>query len=104
MATSGIARTRYFSGQFLRPSDFETEQAYHLAMRRRHNIAEHTWGIVSGLTLQQDENGLYVQPGYAVDGYGREIILAQRQPLAVEEFDRQRSEVLEVWIRYGRQD
>jgi hypothetical protein len=104
MATTGIARVRYFDRQFLRPGDFENEQAYHLAMRRRHNISEHTWGIVSGLTVQEDEGTLFLQPGFAIDGYGREIVLSQRRQLATEEFDRQRSEVLDVWIRYGRQD
>src|SRR5713101_5104152 len=73
-------------------------------MRRRHNISEHTWGIVSGLTVQEDERALFLQPGFAIDGYGREIVLSQRRQLAAEEFDRQRSEVLDVWIRYGRQD
>src|SRR5262245_1498385 len=104
MATTGIARTRYFDRQFLRPGDFESEQAYHLAMRRRHNVSEHTWGIVSGLTIQEDEGALFLQPGFAVDGYGRELVLSQRTQLAVQEFDRQRTEVLDVWIRYGRQD
>jgi hypothetical protein len=94
---------RYFDRQFLRPEYFETEQAYHVAMHRRHNISLHTWGIVSGLVVQEDENSLFVQPGFAIDGYGREIILTQRRQLAVEEFDRQRSEVLDVWTRYSRQ-
>src|SRR5713101_5995591 len=104
MANRGIARVRYFDRQFLRVEDFADEQAYHVAMRRRHNIAHHSWGIVSGLTLLAQENSLYVQPGFAIDGYGREIILSQRQPLPVAEFDRQRSSVLDVWILYGRQE
>jgi hypothetical protein len=99
-----MARVRYFDRQFLRVEDFADEQAYQVAMRRRHNIAQHSWGIVEGLTITFDDTGLYVQPGYAIDGYGREIVLAQRQGLEPQEFDRQRSETLDVWIVYDRQD
>ena len=63
----------------LRPQDFGDEQAYHIAMRRRHIIAHHLWGIVRGLELAV-ENALFVQPGIAVDGYGRELILSARRP------------------------
>jgi hypothetical protein len=73
-----IVRVRYFDRQFLRPQDFTDEQAYHVAMRRRHNIAGHTWGILHGLVLTADSGPLAVQPGRAVDGYGREVAAIER--------------------------
>ena len=51
MDADRIVRVRYFDRQFLRPQDFTDEQTYHVAMRRRHNIAGHSWGILHGLAL-----------------------------------------------------
>jgi hypothetical protein len=102
MTENEITRVHYFDQQFLRKQEFEVEQAYHLHMRRRHNIAHHTWGIVFGLKLVMEENVPLVTPGLAVDGYGREIILAQTQPLPTALFDEKDSDVLDVWILYDR--
>ncbi len=102
MSNNGIARVHYFERQFLRTQDFADEQAYHIAMRRRHNIAHHTWGIVHGLELVAEEGNLFVQPGMAVDGYGRELILAERQPLSIAAFVEKGSDVLDVWLVYNR--
>lgn len=81
MTSEPVARVRYFPGQFLRTPDFTAEQAYHLAMRRRHNIAHHTFGIVSGLEVTLLDGLPVVEPGMAVDGYGRELVLAERTRL-----------------------
>lgn len=78
MDADRIVRVRYFDRQFLRPQDFTDEQAYHVAMRRRHNIAGHSWGILHGLMLTADSGPLAVQPGIAVDGYGREVAVIER--------------------------
>lgn len=78
MDADRIVRVRYFDRQFLRPQDFTDEQAYHVAMRRRHNVAGHSWGILHGLTLIADNGPLAVQPGIAVDGYGREVVVIER--------------------------
>lgn len=104
MSDSPISRVRYYDRQILRSSDFTDEQAYHLAQRRRHNIAGHIWGIVYGLELAQDRNGdLGVQVGMAIDGYGRELILAQYQPIEAGIFDDKGSEILDVYLEYTQQ-
>ena len=74
------SRVRFFDGQFLQAQDLTDEQSYHLLMRWRHNLAMHSWGIVTGLpvSVQKGGNGLFaavVQPGMAFDGYGRELVL-----------------------------
>src|SRR5262245_21890203 len=102
MSNHGIARVHYFERQFLRPEDFTDEQAYHVPMRRRHNIAQHIWGIVHGLELVIEEDNLFVQPGLAIDGYGRELILAEKQPLPTAAFADKGSDVLDVWLMYDR--
>jgi hypothetical protein len=83
MTSDAVSRVRYFPGQFLRTPDFTAEQAYHLAMRRRHNIGHHTFGIVAGLQVVDVEGRVVVEPGMAVDGYGRELVLVTRTPLDV---------------------
>ncbi|HEU5013498.1 MAG TPA: hypothetical protein VFT66_13325 [Roseiflexaceae bacterium] len=104
MTDDQISRVRYYDQQILRTSDFVDEQAYHLAQRRRHNIGGHIWGIVSGLELDMDpEEGLIVQPGMAVDGYGRELILEQYQSIEPRAFDDKGSETLDIYLVYVQQ-
>lgn len=102
MSDRQVTRVHYFERQFLRPADFADEQDYHVAMRRRHNISHHTWGVVTGLEVIAEEGNLYVQPGVAVDGYGRELILPQRQPLSTNAFTEKGSDELDVWLVYER--
>jgi len=101
MSDQTVTRVRYFDRQFLRTQDFVDEQAYHLAMRRRHDIGHHTWGIVEGLEPVADAEGnLSVNPGVAVDGYGRTLVLAERAFLPAVAFDDKASEELDVWLLY----
>ncbi len=100
-----ISRVNYFEGQYLRTQDFTDEQNYLLAMRRRHNISHHTWGIVRGLELCWDSvssNQFIIRPGIAIDGYGRELIVAQGQLIPVKVFDNKDSDILDVYVVYGR--
>ena len=76
-----LSRVLYRERQRLRADDLNDEQAYRLALRRRHNIGPHTWGIAYGLGLETGSDGIIVQPGMAVDGYGRELLVLE--PLAV---------------------
>lgn len=70
-----ISRVRYRERQILRADDLNDEQEYRLTGHRRHLIGQHGWGIVHGLRLQIAPGGFVVQPGVAVDGYGRELIV-----------------------------
>ncbi len=103
MSNQTVTRVRYFDRQFLRTQDFVDEQAYHLTMRRRHDIGHHVWGIVSGLEPTVDADGnISVNPGVAVDGYGRTLVLAERAFLPATDFDDKASEELDVWLLYDR--
>src|ERR1700745_85856 len=90
MATS-IQRLRYFDGEFLRSNDFTDEQSYHVAMRRRLNLALHRSGIVQGLGLQQDEDSVpptllffSITAGFAIDQDGREIVVSAPYTLSTD--------------------
>jgi len=107
-----IARLRYYQRQFLGAGDFNDQQAYHRDMRRRHNLGPHTWGIVAGLGLsQQDRDGgpsagvdVYVEPGMAVDIYGREIVVFEPYRLDASLFAAfPMAKACSVWIRYDEQ-
>jgi hypothetical protein len=110
MATDAIERLNYFQRQYLGAEDFKAQQAYHRDMRRRHNLGQHTWGIDVGLELvEQPRDGgdgvdTYVQPGMAVDGFGREIFVLRPHRLEPELFDAFiNKQHREVWIAYDEQ-
>ena len=80
-------RVRFTDGQFLQAADLADEQTYHLLMRWRHNLGLHSWGILTGLEIQLatapgSPLEMLVLGGMALDGYGREIVLAQPAPAA----------------------
>lgn len=82
-------RLKYFTHQFLREQDFEAEQAYHIAMRRLHNRAVHGWGIVEGLAVhKKNEKEITIDPGVAIDGQGREIVLTNQVTRDLSSFER----------------
>lgn len=95
------SRVHYFDRQHLRLAELRDEQAYHLALRRRHNLAHHGWGIVAGLeVLLQADGRPAVQPGVAVDGYGRELVLVDRGVFGRDVFDRFGTTRLDLWLEY----
>jgi hypothetical protein len=88
LAEDIIEKLHYYPRQFLTAPALQTEQNYHRDMRRRHNVAHHTWGIVVGLELKFDsktgEVSLY--PGFAIDGFGREIVVMRVWTLLQADF------------------
>lgn len=70
-------RNRYFVGRLLGAEDFEQEQHYLLEKARRHNRLLHGWGIVCGLLVRPGpaESEVTVEPGYALDPRGDEILV-----------------------------
>jgi hypothetical protein len=102
-------RPNYYDGEYLTPADFVAEQAYHADLRRRIALGQHTWGIFAGLELQEqphegsaDTVDVYITPGLAVDGFGRELIAYAPQKLDVALFLNPTLEAgwVPVWIRY----
>ncbi|HWS58363.1 MAG TPA: hypothetical protein VN257_07470 [Actinotalea sp.] len=89
-----VARPSYREGQFLSASDFVAEQTYHRRALGRHQVGGHTWGLVVGLDLVEvpDPGGsgfvdVFLTPGMAVDGFGRQIASFTRLPVDVALFD-----------------
>jgi hypothetical protein len=93
-------RVNYFDRQHLRLAEFRVEQAYHIAIRRRHNLSHHSWGIVVGLEIVQEGNRAVLLPGLAIDGYGRELLLLEHVAIGRDVFDRYATTRLDVWLVY----
>jgi hypothetical protein len=76
-------RPTFFEGQVLAAADLTGTVEYGRAEAARHDRYLHDWGIAEGLQLtsmaKTDSNGPYVevtlQPGVAIDGTGREIVV-----------------------------
>ncbi|HUD49015.1 MAG TPA: hypothetical protein VMR33_19445 [Candidatus Baltobacteraceae bacterium] len=115
-----IERLNYYEGEYLGAVDFAAEQEYLRDMRRRHNIGQHTWGIVTGLDLVQvaasGASGspapvdVYIQPGMAVDGFGREIVMFSETQLQTSLLaayynpsPQAQPQPIYVWIAYQQQ-
>jgi hypothetical protein len=70
-----IKRPNYFTAQFLVDKDFNDEQSYHLAFRRRHNRVSHTSGVADGLNVTfVDSANVQIAAGTAIDKNGNEIV------------------------------
>lgn len=83
MTIPKIERMNYFKGEFLHLEDFQTEQSYHLDMRRRHNLHLHNPGIIHGLDVTPGAGEVTINPGMAIDSSGREIILLETMTIPV---------------------
>ncbi|GAC1453004.1 MAG: hypothetical protein PVSMB1_01080 [Gemmatimonadaceae bacterium] len=98
-----LARPRFFAGRLLDAATLEAEQDYQRERLRRHNRALHGFGIVSGLDVDIDTSGdeprVAVAPGYAIDGYGDEIMLCERATLQLPVDADEAFVSLRCWLR-----
>ncbi len=93
-------RVRYFSGQFLDVQDFVDEQRYILDRLRRslHGLAAS--GVATGLEVTSPTKGkLRVAAGTAMDGSGRQLVLAQNRE-AIDIPDALKGKTIDVRIYY----
>lgn len=80
-------RNRYFHGQMLYDRNFRLETDYHNHKRWLINRLVIGWGVVCGLGVKPgegDEPAIVIEPGFAIDRCGREIVVdTEVGPLAV---------------------
>lgn len=87
---AGVERPHYFAGKLLTAEDLELEQAYHIERRRLLNRILHGAGVVSGLTVGEGAGEtVTVEPGFALDPRGREILVCEPQKLRIPKSDEQ---------------
>ncbi len=80
-----LERPAFFDGQRLTAADLTTVQRFHRELRWLHNRSLHNWGIAFGYAVTGVRKGrtVYIQPGYALDCQGRELILNTATTLAI---------------------
>ena len=89
--TAVEARPRFYEGQFLSAADLTATVDYTRTQRARMLLGGHRWGIALGLDLMEVPGpnatlDVVVQPGYAWDGFGRPIIVAEPAKLSTALF------------------
>lgn len=87
-----VERPTFFEGQVLSAADLERAVGYGRDARGRHLRYQHSWGIVTGLELTGEERttadgsdtyvAVTLSPGLAVDGHGREVVVADESELS----------------------
>lgn len=98
---SAPRRPTFFDGRVLSAEDLEAEQSYFLGRGRSDNRWLHGWGVVFGLAVTPSgDGGVVVEPGLAIDGLGREIVVPERRELPDlrQQVD---SEVVTVCLAYA---
>ena len=118
MATNQNIRPKFYEGQYLGAADLTTVIDYGRMEHARHLLSGHTWGIAAGLQLTEKDSpaggglaDLYIQPGYAWDGFGRPIVLLNPVKIPAELFKSitynagldagvPPGRLFKVWLRY----
>jgi hypothetical protein len=97
--TPSSARVTFTEQQTLHAQDLSAEQAYLISLRRLHYICFHGWGIVAGLSVEADEPlGPRIEPGFAVDRFGRSLIVTAPTFLT----SASSGGMFDVWLLYVR--
>lgn len=73
-----VDRVQFFQGQRLLADDLQALEEYQREMRWLHNRSLHQPGVASGLAVrgEKGDSSLLIEPGYAIDVLGRELILS----------------------------
>ena len=103
MSQKYAERPHFYEGQYLGADDFNKLQQYLNDKQRRHALGMHSWGIVAGLELTEQEIGsdtvVHLQPGYAVDGYGRSVSIKEPYQIPPDLFGAESNGLVKVWLR-----
>jgi len=84
-STKPIERIQFFNGQRLFAGDLQDLEEFNRVMRWLHNQSLHQPGVASGYAVSgnKGDSQITVQPGYAIDDMGREIVLTQAKVIQV---------------------
>jgi hypothetical protein len=99
-----VKRLNYFDHQFLKATDFNLEQNYHLSRRRLHTRLYHTPGIAEGLRVSGSigQGSVSVTAGVAIDGLGQELVLTETATVPISDAT-PKDDPVYIVIEYGEQ-
>lgn len=102
---SSFEKNRFFKGKLMTPRDMTVEQQYHAD--RLHTLARFVLGsgIVAGLDVKSvaesdDKLAVTIQPGVAIDGYGRPIQVDRRTSTTLPPPE---AETISLYVRHSEQ-
>jgi hypothetical protein len=111
--TTTEQRPRFYEHQYLEAADLTAVVSYSRAQNARHQLGAHRWGVALGLNLVEVAGpnstlDVFVQPGYAWDGFGRPIVLSAPYKISGALFAAIDAEfvagnpprIVEVWLSY----
>ncbi|BDU01029.1 MULTISPECIES: hypothetical protein [Nocardia] len=83
--TRSIERQRFFDGQRLFADDLQQIEEFNREMRWLHNQSLHQPGIGNGFSVtgRKGDREVGIEPGYAIDDLGREIVLTSSRMVPV---------------------
>jgi hypothetical protein len=106
-------RPRFYEHQYLEAADLAAVVDYSRAQLARTQLGGHRWGIALGLDLREvpgpnNTLDVFVQPGYAWDGFGRPIVVPEPHKIAGSLFASIDAEfvpgnparLVDVWLGY----
>jgi hypothetical protein len=106
-------RPRFYEHQYLEAADLTAVVDYSRTRLARAQLGGHRWGIALGLELREvpgpnDTLDVFVQPGYAWDGFGRPVVVPEPHRIAGALFASIDAEfvpgnpprLVEVWLGY----
>ena len=89
--TETESRPRFFEDQYLGAADLTAVVDYSRSQLSRVVLGAHRWGIALGLDLVEvagpnSSVDVFVEPGYAFDGFGRPLLVSVPTKLAAAQF------------------
>lgn len=109
--TKGFKRINFFKGFLTTEHDWNDAERYHIDKRRLHNRLLHAPGVVFGFSgdlkvvaRARGDLSVEIQPGYAIDGQGRDLMLwdAEIKTLVLEEY--KLPQTIYIVLRYYEQE
>lgn len=103
----GYKRINFFKGFLTTEHDWNDAERYHLEKRKLHNRLLHAPGVVAGhagelkvMARARGDLSIEIQPGYAIDGQGQDLVLWETQIKTVVPEEYKLPQTLYVVLRF----
>src|SRR5260221_396689 len=114
-STNQSQRPQFYENEYLGAGDLTAIVEYSRVQQERHALGAHTWGIAMGLQLKEKAQpggtgqvDMYIQPGYAWDGFGRPIVVLAPYKIPAGLFSSipynagtPGGQLVAIWLRYN---
>ncbi|MGO7807187.1 hypothetical protein ACC778_33545 [Rhizobium ruizarguesonis] len=101
-----LPRPEFQKNELLTSADLNAAQLYQIDLGRKHRAGAHLPGVVDGLGIVRSDTGFWLQAGYAVDEFGRDLVLGANQrldpALADARFANHGADTFEVLLHYNQ--